>query len=120
MLCALVSLQTDSVVGYPVGKKVGTDVFWAYLGFATAYAHAVLTGTSKQFGQLAGPIWLVFLLLGWYPMFLAHRGTAVTFFAQSLVSMLVATYLGYFDLAMNKCSRFYSNGPRGPSAVATA
>ena len=95
VLCAIVALATGTVVGYPVGAKVSVDVFWAYLGFATAYAHAVVTGTYKQFGQLVGPVWLIFLLLGFYNMFLASPSTAVTFFVQSLLSLLVATYIGY-------------------------
>jgi hypothetical protein len=113
VLCAIVATFTETVVGYPVGPKVGADVTIAYLGFATSYAHAVASGTYKQFAQLVAPVWLVFMLLGFNMMFLANRNTAITFFIQSLVSLLVATYIGY-DQAISNAIVYVTQKPVPP------
>lgn len=93
--CSVVALVSGTVVAYPVGSKVATDVFFCYLGFSVSYLHSALTASHEQFGQLVGPLWLMFMLPGFMMMYVANQLVSLVFFLQSLSAMLAGFYLGY-------------------------
>ena len=49
---------TQTVAGAPVGWKVGQDAFWAYFGWATAYAHGIVSCSIREYSQLGALLWV--------------------------------------------------------------